>query len=176
MSIARRQFTPGVKLVSKSREPAGLSRRNKLKPLLIFTSESNVLIRLAAAGRAERNATYDCFVMSLSQSLTTSEMLGFGALITAIAMVLAMVNWLGQEIRNRRRGDMWEPGASHLGARRRAYAPIGKRPYTPVEPVVWFDSSGGRASPADWRAVQPRSHCLPRPHAEQAADIGPSMK
>jgi len=108
--------------------------------------------------------------------LTTTETLGFRALTAAVALVLAVVHWFGQGIRNLRHGDLRQLDAWRVGRRRWALACVGKRPCAPVEPVLWFDTLRGRASPATrplpLLAVPFTSHCLAPPHVKQAEDSG----
>jgi hypothetical protein len=130
--------------------------------------------RRSEPGRTQRYIRL--FVMSSSQSLTTTESLGYRGLLAAIGPLLAMVHWLGQGLRNLSGDDKRQLDALNVGLRWWAFAPIVKRPSARVEPVLWFDSSGGRASPAPRPqfslAVDHMSHCLAPPHGKQAADVG----
>jgi hypothetical protein len=144
--------------------------------ILLLISELDVFERRrqrARPGRTQRMIS--SFVMSSSQSLTTTEMLGFRFLIAVFARTIALVRWFQGEVRNVRRGDRCPPCVL-FGPGWWALAPLGGQPCAPIVPVLGNNAWGGREGPAARRL--PRLVLFPdrlspsHPHSAQAADPG----
>jgi len=134
-----------------------------------------------AKGVAGQDATRDKFdlCMSSSQLLTTTEMLAFRTLFVVYARVVALVRWLQNGVRNVRRGDRC-PSHGLFGPSCWAFSPLGGQPCSPIVPVLWHDTSGGREGPGAYPRLLPvllfdrRSQCPPL--VGQAADPGGSNR
>jgi hypothetical protein len=115
------------------------------------------------------------FVMSSSPLLTITESHGFRALMAAIISLIGVIRLVGRGLRNLacRRSQPTVPKAGPtFWARFLQAGDAGARKV----PVLWFDTSGGRASPVA-RGLRPQpslaychvSHSPVRPLAEQLA-------
>jgi hypothetical protein len=113
-----------------------------------FSLELDVFVRQrhgAPPGRTQR--LIRSFVMSSSQSLTTTEMLRFRFLIAVFARIIALLRWFQFEVRNVRRGDQCQPCVL-IGPGCWALTPLGGQACAPIVTVLGHDAGGGREGPS----------------------------
>jgi hypothetical protein len=116
--------------------------------------------------------------MSSSQSLTTTESLGFRALIAVIGWIIAAIGVVGHGLRNLPCGDgkLFDFGRA---PQNQATGSRVERLSSLMESVICFGTMGERYGPDPWRCPQ-RSwisgrahlHCSADPLAPQAREAG----
>jgi hypothetical protein len=91
--------------------------------------------------------------MSSSQSLTTTEMLGFRTLIAVFLRIVALLRSFRSRMRNLRRGDVLRAvgrgGCPAIWVFAQYYGWL----RTLLVPVPWHDTSGGRDGPSACRRI-----------------------
>jgi hypothetical protein len=115
------------------------------------------------------------FVMSSSLLLTITESHGFRALLASIIAVIAAIRLVGRELRNQV-CHIVQPTELEAGPTFWVRVLQSRDTCARRVPVLWFDTSGGRASPPA-RGLRPQpslafchvSHSQVRPFADQLA-------
>ena len=87
-------------------------------------------------------------VMSSSPLLTITESHGFRALLAAVISIIGAIHLLGRGLRNLACRKV-QPAQPDAGPSFWARILLGRTATARRGPVLWFDTSGGRASPID---------------------------